>query len=190
MARPIESVEQPETQRLEAAASRPTPSRLCSRSCLSRAAAGLPRPMVFTNGVFDILHAGHVECLQAARREGRSLVVGLNSDASARNLCKGPGRPFNLAIDRASVVAALECVSLAVVFDEPTPLAVLAELMPDVYVKGGDYEIESLAETSLVQRWGGRALAVDYRDGYSTTALVKLILDTEAGSTRNCGGTR
>jgi rfaE bifunctional protein nucleotidyltransferase chain/domain len=150
---------------------------LDGRAGLARAAVELPRPMVFTNGVFDLLHRGHVECLEAARREGRCLVVGINSDASARALRKGPGRPLNHAVDRASVVAALASVSLVVVFDESTPLALMAELQPDVYVKGGDYEIESLPETALVRQWGGRALAVPYREGCSTTALVKRILD-------------
>jgi rfaE bifunctional protein nucleotidyltransferase chain/domain len=152
-----------------------TGDKLCARSALVRAAARLGRPLVFTNGVFDLLHRGHVECLDAARREGASLVVGINGDASAGTLGKGPGRPLNRAEDRAVVVAALQAVSLVVVFDEPTPLAVIAELRPDVYVKGGDYDIETLAETALVRGWGGRALALPYREGCSTTGVVRRI---------------
>ncbi len=147
----------------------------CARRDLRQAAAALPRPLVFTNGVFDLLHRGHVECLEAARREGASLLVAVNSDESVRRLRKGPGRPLNSAEDRALVLAALEAVSLVVIFDEPTPLAALAEARPDVYVKGGDYDIESLAETALVRSWGGRASALPYRAGNSTTALVRRI---------------
>ena len=151
---------------------------LQGRAGLARARLGLPRPMVFTNGVFDILHRGHVECLEAARREGCCLVVGVNADASARSLGKGPGRPLNPAVDRARVVGALACVSLVVLFEEPTPLVLIAELQPDVYVKGGDYEIETLPETSLVRQWGGRALAVPYRKGCSTSAIVRRIVES------------
>jgi rfaE bifunctional protein nucleotidyltransferase chain/domain len=149
--------------------------KLCARPGLGRAAAALPRPLVFTNGVFDLLHRGHVECLEAARREGASLLVAVNSDASARQLAKGPGRPLNTAEDRALVLAALEAVSLVVIFDEPTPFAAIAEARPDVYAKGGDYDIETLAETTLVRGWGGRAIALPYRAGRSTTALVRRI---------------
>ena len=139
------------------------------------ALARLPRPMVFTNGVFDILHRGHVSYLVAARALGASLVVGLNSDASARGLGKGPDRPLNGERDRACVLGALEAVSAVVLFDEPTPVELLAELRPDTYVKGGDYDMEKLAETPLVRSWGGRSLALPFVDGYSTTALVARI---------------
>ncbi len=142
--------------------------------------AALPRPMVFTNGVFDILHRGHVSYLVAARALGASLVVGLNSDASARGLGKGPDRPLNLELDRACVLGALEAVSAVLLFDEHTPVKLLAELRPDIYVKGGDYDMEQLAETPLVRSWGGRSLALPFVDGYSTTALVKRI--TEGGT--------
>ena len=137
--------------------------------------AQLPRPMVCTNGVFDILHRGHVSYLVAARALGASLVVGLNSDASASGLGKGPDRPLNAELDRACVLGALEAVSAVVLFDEPTPVELLAELRPDIYVKGGDYDMEKLAETPLVRSWGGRSLALPFVDGYSTTALVKRI---------------
>ena len=139
------------------------------------AIAALPRPMVFTNGVFDILHRGHVACLVAARSLGASLVVGLNSDASARQLGKGPDRPMNRELDRACVLGALACVDAVMLFDEVTPLALLARCRPDLYVKGGDYDMATLAETPLVQSWGGRALALPFVDGYSTTQLVRQI---------------
>jgi D-glycero-beta-D-manno-heptose 1-phosphate adenylyltransferase len=137
--------------------------------------AALPGPVVFTNGVFDILHRGHVDYLQAARLLGGSLVLGLNSDASARLLGKGPDRPLNPALDRAFVLAGLEAVSLVILFDEKTPVALLKRVHPDVYVKGGDYDMEALEETALVRSWGGRAVAIPFLGGYSTTSLVQRI---------------
>ena len=137
--------------------------------------AHLPRPMVFTNGVFDILHRGHISCLVAARGLGASLVVGLNSDASARGLGKGADRPLNGELDRACVLGALAAVDAVLLFDEPTPLALLTLCRPDLYIKGGDYAIETLAETALVRGWGGRALALPFVAGYSTTAMVRRI---------------
>ncbi len=134
--------------------------------------AALPQPVVFTNGVFDILHRGHVTYLAQARAMGASLVVALNSDASARGLGKGPQRPLNTELDRACVLAALESVSLVVIFDEPTPVELLQRVRPHWYVKGGDYDIETLAETALVRSWGGQACALPFVDGHSTTALV------------------
>jgi rfaE bifunctional protein nucleotidyltransferase chain/domain len=136
------------------------------------AVAALARPLVFTNGVFDILHRGHVRYLQAARELGASLVIGLNSDASARQLGKGPERPLNGEDDRAAVLAALACVSLVVIFEGRTPVELIRALRPDIYVKGGDYDMEQLEETRLVRSWGGRSLAMPFVDGYSTTALV------------------
>lgn len=149
--------------------------KLCPRDELAGRAARLPRPIVFTNGVFDILHRGHVEYLAAARALGRSLVVAVNSDPSARALGKGDDRPLNTEADRASVLAALESVTLVTPFDEPTPLAALALVRPELYVKGGDYDIETLAETRLVRSWGGDARAISFVAGYSTTALVRRI---------------
>jgi rfaE bifunctional protein nucleotidyltransferase chain/domain len=146
--------------------------KLCPPAALAARVAALPRPIVFTNGVFDLLHRGHAIYLAQARSLGASLVVGLNSDASARGLGKGPGRPLNAEADRAALLAALASVDLVTLFDEPTPLALLERVRPEVYVKGGDYDIETLAETALVRRWGGRALALPFVDGYSTTALV------------------
>jgi rfaE bifunctional protein nucleotidyltransferase chain/domain len=134
--------------------------------------AALPQPVVFTNGVFDVLHRGHVTYLAQARAQGASLVVGLNTDASARRLGKGPDRPLNGQQDRAIMLAALGAVDLVTWFDEDTPVQLLAELRPQVYVKGGDYDMATLAETRLVQGWGGRALAIPFVEGYSTTAFV------------------
>ena len=149
--------------------------KLCPRADLARRIAMLARPIVFTNGVFDILHRGHVSYLAEARALGASLVVGLNSDTSARGLGKGPGRPLNAEADRACVLAALESVSLVTLFDEPTPLALLELVRPDCYVKGGDYDVEALEGTRLVRSWGGRAVAIDFVAGHSTTALVRRI---------------
>ncbi|APW40159.1 ADP-heptose synthase [Rhodoferax koreense] len=137
--------------------------------------ARLPRPWVFTNGVFDILHRGHVTYLAQARALGASLIVALNSDASARRLGKGPDRPLNAEQDRAIMMAALESVSLVTWFDEDTPLELITELKPDILVKGGDYDMAKLAETKVVEAYGGRALAIPFVDGYSTTALVRRI---------------
>ena len=131
--------------------------------------------MVWTNGVFDVLHRGHVSYLEQARDLGDRLVVGLNTDASARRLNKGPDRPLNRQQDRACVLAALESVSMVVCFDEDTPLAMIEALRPDLIVKGGDYDMSRLPETALVQSWGGQALALPFVDGYSTTELVKKI---------------
>lgn len=149
--------------------------KLCSREQVQARIAALPRPVVFTNGVFDILHVGHVSYLAQARALGASLVIGLNSDASARTLGKGPDRPLNREADRAAVLAALESVSLVALFDENMPLELLKLVRPELYVKGGDYEIESLAETPLVRSWGGDARALPFIDGYSTTSLVRRI---------------
>lgn len=131
--------------------------------------------VVFTNGVFDVLHRGHASYLAQARALGASLVVGLNSDTSARRLGKGPDRPLNNEADRAALMAALESVSLVTWFDEDTPLELITELRPDLLVKGGDYDMAKLAETQVVLAYGGHAQAIPFVDGYSTTALVKKI---------------
>ncbi|AEG94828.1 D-glycero-beta-D-manno-heptose 1-phosphate adenylyltransferase [Ramlibacter tataouinensis] len=149
--------------------------KLASRADAPGRVASLPQPVVFTNGVFDVLHRGHATYLAQARALGASLVVAVNSDASARRLGKGPDRPLNNETDRALLLAALESVSLVTWFDEDTPVELLAELRPQLYVKGGDYDMEQLAETRLVRSWGGDALAIPFVDGYSTTALVRRI---------------
>jgi rfaE bifunctional protein nucleotidyltransferase chain/domain len=151
------------------------PDKLCPRETVAECAGLLPRPLVFTNGVFDVLHRGHVACLASARQLGGSLVVGLNSDVSARGLGKGPDRPLNNEMDRACVLDALEAVTMIVLFDEPTPLALIEALRPDIYVKGGDYDMDRLAEAHLVRSWGGRAIALPFVPHLSTTALVERI---------------
>lgn len=134
-----------------------------------------PRPLAFTNGVFDVVHRGHVTYLSAARELGAALLVAVNSDASARQLGKGADRPLNREIDRLLVMAGLESVSFVTIFEEPTPCGILARCRPEVYVKGGDYDIESLEETRLVRSWGGRSVAIPFVAGYSTSALVRRI---------------
>lgn len=149
--------------------------KICPRTALPARLATLPRPLVFTNGVFDVLHRGHVDYLHRARTLGGTLVVAVNSDVSAKMLGKGPDRPLNRAEDRAAVLAGLASVSLVTFFDERTPVELLQEVRPDLYVKGGDYDMETLAETRLVRSWGGDAVAIPFVDGYSTTALVQRI---------------
>lgn len=146
--------------------------KICKRAEARERITRLQRPLVFTNGVFDVLHRGHVMYLAQARALGASLLVALNTDASARRLGKGPNRPLNSQEDRAFVMAALASVSLVTWFDEDTPLELITELQPDLLVKGGDYDMRRLAETRVVQAYGGRALAIPFVDGYSTTALV------------------
>ena len=136
---------------------------------------GRVRPLVFTNGVFDLLHSGHVVYLAAARELGAALLVGVNTDRSARQLGKAPDRPLNAERDRLLLIAALASVSYVTLFDEATPCELIQRCRPDIYVKGGDYDIETLEETRLVRSWGGRALAMPLHSGYSTTALVQRI---------------
>jgi rfaE bifunctional protein nucleotidyltransferase chain/domain len=149
--------------------------KLCERSVLAAALAHLPRPWVFTNGVFDVLHRGHVVYLAQARSLGGSLIVALNTDASTRRLGKGEDRPLNNEMDRAIVMASQEAVSLVTWFGEDNPQALIAEIRPDILVKGGDYNMELLPETALMHTWGGKALALPFVSGYSTTGLVKRI---------------
>jgi rfaE bifunctional protein nucleotidyltransferase chain/domain len=153
------------------------PASLTRKVVPATAVAGYawPRPLVFSNGVFDVLHRGHVSYLATARELGAALLVAINSDSSARQLGKGPGRPLHREIDRLLVIAALESVTFVTIFDESTPCELLQRCRPDMYVKGGDYDMESLEETRLVRGWGGRAVAIPFVAGYSTTALVQRI---------------
>jgi rfaE bifunctional protein nucleotidyltransferase chain/domain len=150
-------------------------NKICDRKDLAAALIALPKPWVFTNGVFDVLHRGHVMYLAQARALGGSLIVALNTDASVRRLGKGDDRPLNPQADRAVVMASQAAVSLVTWFDDDTPEAVIGEIRPEILVKGGDYDMAKLPETALVQSWGGRALALPFFAGYSTTALVKKI---------------
>jgi rfaE bifunctional protein nucleotidyltransferase chain/domain len=147
-------------------------SKVCPQSRLEASLKGLPRPLVFTNGVFDILHRGHASYLAQARALGASLVVGVNSDASVKLLGKGEDRPINTEADRQALLAALESIDLVVLFTEQTPVNLIAQIRPDIYVKGGDYEIDSLAETRLVKTWGGKAIAIPFLYERSTTSLL------------------
>ena len=156
--------------------------KICPTAEAAARIAALPKPVVFTNGVFDVLHRGHVSYLHAARQLGGSLVVAVNSDASARMLGKGPDRPLNKDVDRAAVLAGLASVSLVTFFDERTPVELIQATRPDLYVKGGDYDMETLEETRVVRSWGGDALAIPFVDGFSTTSLVQRIRAGGEGS--------
>ena len=138
-------------------------------------AAKLPRPLVFTNGVFDILHRGHVTYLAEASALGASLVVALNSDASVRRLGKGADRPLNALADRAAVIAALQSVALVTWFEEDTPLARILECRPDHLVKGGDWTADRIVGAAEVQGWGGKVHSIPFRHERSTTKLLEKI---------------
>jgi rfaE bifunctional protein nucleotidyltransferase chain/domain len=147
-------------------------SKVCSSEQLEARLATLPRPLVFTNGVFDILHRGHASYLAQARALGASLVVGVNSDASVKMLGKGDDRPINSEADRQALLAALESVDMAILFTEQTPVKIIERIRPDIYVKGGDYEIDTLEETRVVKSWGGKAIAIPFLYERSTTTLL------------------
>ena len=132
----------------------------------------LNRPMVFTNGVFDILHRGHASYLAQARDFGASLVVGVNSDTSVKLLGKGDDRPINSQEDRMALLAALESVDLVILFENKTPVELIKRVRPDVYVKGGDYAIETLEETEVIKAWDGQAYAIPFIYDRSTTSLL------------------
>jgi len=150
-------------------------SKICSAAGFESRVAALARPVVFTNGVFDILHRGHVSYLDQAASLGASLVVGVNSDESVRRLQKGPERPLNSIDDRLAVLAALASVSLVIPFAENTPYELIAAVRPDVLVKGGDWDMDKLRESGLVRSWGGTVLAIPFLHGRSTTSLVEKI---------------
>ncbi len=131
--------------------------------------------VVFTNGCFDLLHPGHVGCLEEARALGDALIVAVNTDASVARLHKGPGRPLNPEADRARVLAALVCVDRVVLFDEDTPLVIITLLQPDVLVKGGDYRLHEIVGREVVEGRGGLVVALPLVPGYSTTRLIDRI---------------
>ena len=128
--------------------------------------------MAFTNGVFDLLHPGHIDILTAARESADALVVGINSDDSVRRL-KGPTRPVRTDAERAYILGALECVDLVVIFPDDTPLNLVSHLRPDVIVKGGDYSEDTIVGAAEVKSWGGRVLVVPLTPGHSTTAIIR-----------------
>lgn len=131
--------------------------------------------LVFTNGVFDLLHPGHIRYLQAARRLGDKLIVAVNSDRSTRLLDKGPERPINPEAERAEVLAALECVDAVVVFDDDTPLEIIKALQPDVLVKGADWELGTIVGADIVEARGGKVVRIPLANGYSTTTIIERI---------------
>lgn len=153
-------------------------SKLCPPPSLVERIAALPRPLVFTNGCFDILHRGHVTCLARARALGASLVVALNTDASVRRLGKGGERPINPLEDRAAVMAALGSVSLVTWFDEDTPLDTILTCRPDVLVKGGDWPINAIVGAAEVTGWGGTVAAIPFEHERSTTRVIERIRET------------
>jgi rfaE bifunctional protein nucleotidyltransferase chain/domain len=142
---------------------------------LESALRTLERPLVFTNGCFDILHRGHVTYLQQAAGLGNSLVVGVNSDASVARLGKAPDRPINGLEDRMAVLAALQCVDLVVAFDEDTPMELIKKIRPDHLVKGGDWQLREIVGNEFVQQYGGRVHSIPFRFQRSTTDLVNRI---------------
>jgi len=142
---------------------------------LDKRVAALPRPLVFTNGCFDVLHRGHVTYLAQARALGAALVVGVNSDASVKRLGKGGDRPLNSQQDRMAVLAALQAVDLVVVFDEDTPLSLILACRPDVLVKGGDWVPDKIVGAREVQSWGGTVHSIPFLHQRSTTALLNKI---------------
>ncbi len=150
-------------------------AKIATLESLPERLAVLPRPRVFTNGVFDILHRGHVTYLDRARSLGGSLIVGVNSDASARRLGKGADRPINSLDDRLAVLAALEAVDLVLAFDEDTPLRLVLACHPDIIVKGGDYTAETTVGAAEVVAWGGRFEPIPVVGGCSTSALLARI---------------
>ena len=141
---------------------------------LARALQSQGKSVVFTNGVFDILHPGHLRYLQQARALGDALIVGLNADASVRRN-KGPERPINPEAERAELLEALECVDAVVVFDEDTPAAIIAAVQPDILVKGADWAADAIVGRETVEARGGRVVRIPIEQGYSTTAIIERI---------------
>ena len=155
--------------------SAPFEQKICPPQELSLRIRSCTRPLVFTNGVFDILHRGHATYLAEARALGATLLVAINSDASAKRLGKGDDRPVNRLADRVAVVAALESVQVVTWFDEDTPLALIRACRPDVLVKGGDWKPEAIVGAAEVRGWGGSVHSIPFRHQLSTTALLERI---------------
>ena len=149
--------------------------KLLTRADFARRVAQLPRPRVFTNGVFDLLHRGHVSYLARARALGASLVVGVNADDSVRRLGKGADRPINACDDRMALLAALESVDQVVAFEEDTPLALILAMRPEVLVKGGDWAPDRIVGAEQVRGWGGSVHAIAFEHERSTTAMLARI---------------
>jgi rfaE bifunctional protein nucleotidyltransferase chain/domain len=155
-----------------------TPSfenKFCTAATLAARVALLPRPLVFTNGCFDVLHRGHVTYLAQARALGASLILGVNSDASVKRQGKGADRPINTEQDRMAVLAALEGINLVVLFEEDTPLNLILACKPDILVKGGDWKPENIVGSKEVLGWGGAVHSIPFLHERSTTALLKKI---------------
>jgi D-glycero-beta-D-manno-heptose 1-phosphate adenylyltransferase len=150
-------------------------SKICAPQQLAARLKSLKRPLVFTNGVFDILHRGHVTYLAQARALGASLIVAANSDASARSLGKGDDRPVNVLEDRVAVLAALEPVTLVTWFEEETPLKLIQAVKPEVLVKGGDWKPEAIVGAKEVKGWGGAVHSIPLVPGRSTTSVIDRI---------------
>lgn len=155
-------------------------NKICPPEQLAERLGQLPRPLVFTNGCFDILHRGHVTYLAQARDLGAAMVVALNTDASVRRQGKGGDRPINALPERAAVMAALACVDLVTWFDSDTPLDLILTVRPDVLVKGGDWSIENIVGSSEVLGWGGKVHSVPFLHQTSTTATLSRIRASEA----------
>lgn len=149
--------------------------KLCPRAEIEQRVARLKRPLVFTNGCFDVLHRGHVTYLAQARALGATLIVGVNSDASVKRLGKGDDRPLNSLEDRMAVLAALQAVDMVVSFDEDTPLALILACRPDVLVKGGDWASDAIVGAHEVKSWGGTVHSIPFLHQRSTTALLNKI---------------
>lgn len=154
-------------------------NKICPPETLADKLAALPRPIVFTNGCFDILHRGHVTYLAQARALGASLVLGLNTDASVKRLGKGDDRPINNELNRAAVLAALQCVDLVTWFDDDTPAALIEQVKPDVLVKGGDWTVDKIVGSAETLARGGSVHSIPFLFDTSTTATIRKIRSVE-----------
>ena len=156
---------------------KPLRRKLINADELRTALSASDRPLVFTNGVFDLLHAGHVTYLEQAKIMGHSLVVAVNSDDSVKRLGKGDDRPFNKLMDRMIVLAALACVDYVVPFEHDTPIELIKVVKPDILVKGGDWAIEHIVGSTEVARWGGRTVSIPFEYNISTTEIARRIVE-------------